>query len=506
MYLKMKNVQFILAFFLIIYSPGVVFALAQEQAVCTHYVAMNGSDSNPGNLQKPWKSIQKAANSASAGNVVCVRKGVYAEVVKVNVSGSASSGYITFRSYPGEIAVLDGGRLTVPDGLAPMLDIRDESYIIVQNFEIRNYRSSAKGHAPVGVLVSGAGEHIQIIGNQIHHIETNYMGEEGGDAHGIAIYGTLAPQALKDIIISGNELYHLKLGSSEALVINGNVDGWQIIGNKVHHANNIGMDVIGFEGVSPQQAYDQARNGLISANEIYNIDSFGNPAYGEDRSAGCIYVDGGKSIIIEKNTAHDCNIGVELASENPGRATSAITVRNNFIYANTEAGIAIGGYDSGRGRAEDCLIINNTLFNNDTSQSGNGELMIQYDTRNNIIKNNIFYANQQKLFISSWSAVMKSNLLDFNLFYTQGGDGEWQWKNHTYEHFSSYISATGNDKHSLNQKNPMLVSTTKPDLHLQKSSPAIHAAENLLQLDGQDIDGQVRKQGPAMDIGADEVQ
>lgn len=101
---------------------------------------------------------------------------------------------------------------------------------------------------------------------------------------------------------------------------------------------------------------------------------------------------------------------------------------------------------------------------------------------------------------------MKSNLLDFNLFYTQGGDGEWQWKNHTYEHFSSYISATGNDKHSLNQKNPMLVSTTKPDLHLQKSSPAIHAAENLLQLDGQDIDGQVRKQGPAMDIGADEVQ
>lgn len=125
-------------------------------------------------------------------------------------------------------------------------------------------------------------------------------------------------------------MYALKLGSSEALVVNGNVEHFAITNNIVRDSNNIGIDAIGFEGVAPDEAYDQARDGVIADNLAYNIDSFANPAYQGERSADCFYVDGGTRIVIERNIAHHCNIGVELASEHRGKATSYITLRNKF--------------------------------------------------------------------------------------------------------------------------------------------------------------------------------
>jgi hypothetical protein len=481
-----------------------VTVLAQTR--CIYYVSTSGSDNNPGTLSHPWRRIQKAANTAGPGQTVCVRSGVYKERVKINVTGSASKGPVIFQSFPGETAVLDGSGLSVPSGWGPMLWIDNQSYITIQNFEIRNYKSSAKNHVPVGILVSGAGDHIELRGNRIHNIETLYKGSEGGDAHGIAVYGTAAPQALTNIVIDGNQLYSLKLGSSESLVVNGNVDGWKITNNRVHDNNNIGIDAIGFEGTSPDPAYDQARNGLIRGNTVYNINSYGNPAYGTDRSADCIYVDGGTKTVVERNIAHNCNIGIELASEHAGKATSLITLRNNFIYNNTEMGIAIGGYDTERGSTQSCVIVNNTLYNNDTRQSHNGELEVQFDVRDNVIKNNIIYANSQKLFISSWSPVLSGNVMDNNLFYTAKGSGIWQWKNVEYESFAAYQAATGNDAHSLYKKNPLFVSLSPVNLHLKTTSPAINKGQNLLEAGSMDIDGQVRVQGARIDLGADEVR
>ncbi|MGO4372568.1 DUF1565 domain-containing protein, partial [Paenibacillus sp. MCAF20] len=46
-----------------------------------YYVAPTGSDSNPGTLNAPWKTIQKAANTLVAGEIVYVRGGVYKEFV-----------------------------------------------------------------------------------------------------------------------------------------------------------------------------------------------------------------------------------------------------------------------------------------------------------------------------------------------------------------------------------------------------------------------------------------
>src|SRR4051794_14334904 len=80
-----------------------------------YYVSTSGSNSNPGTQASPWLTIQHAAESVKAGGTVYIRKGVYNEAVTPPVSGSAAAGSITFQSYPGETATIDGTGLKVVD-------------------------------------------------------------------------------------------------------------------------------------------------------------------------------------------------------------------------------------------------------------------------------------------------------------------------------------------------------------------------------------------------------
>lgn len=158
----------------------------------------------------------------------------------------------------------------------------------------------------------------------MHDIETDVQAKSGGDAHGIAVYETDSNHPIDPVTISGNEVFDCKLGSSESLVVNGNVAGFAITHNTVHGNDNIGIDVIGYEGKTSDPSVDVARDGVVSDNLIYNIDSYGNPAYGTDRSANGIYVDGGRDVIVERNVIHDVNIGMSSRASTPGvrRATS----------------------------------------------------------------------------------------------------------------------------------------------------------------------------------------
>jgi hypothetical protein len=97
------------------------------------YVSTSGDDANPGTLSAPVRTIQHAANLATPGSTVYVRGGTYEERVTVNVSGNAGDGFITFSSYPGETAILDGQHLT-PDGRSGMVLIQNKSYVRIQGF------------------------------------------------------------------------------------------------------------------------------------------------------------------------------------------------------------------------------------------------------------------------------------------------------------------------------------------------------------------------------------
>ncbi|UNL92331.1 DUF5123 domain-containing protein [Paenibacillus polymyxa] len=483
---------------------------AVSAAGTEYYVSTIGSDSNAGTSDAPWKTLQHAADTVSPGSKVYVRGGVYKEKLKITRSGSASQGPIVFASYGNETAIIDGTGLSV-SGNEGLIELVDVDYVTIQGFEIRNFTTASKNAVPTGIYVYGAGNFINLSDNKIHDIKNTATptGKDrlGRDAHGIAIYGTKAPASIHNLTISGNELYNLVLGSSESLVLNGNVDGFAVTSNLIHDNDNIGIDLIGFEETAPNTAYDQVRNGLVKGNRVYNNSVRNNPSYkSDDNSAGGIYVDGGKDNIIEQNYSYNNDIGVEIASEHAGKATSNITVRSNVIYNNRLTGIAMGGYDDERGSTVNSKIVNNTLYKNDTLDDGSGQLLVQYDTRNNVIKNNIFVASSTDVLIYNGYTQSSGNVVDYNLYFAPGGSSgaNWTWKDKEYTGFATYKSGTGNDAHSL-FVDPKFVNATNGDFHLQPSSPAIDSGSTDNTIIGtEDIDGEPRMKGKAVNIGADE--
>ena len=82
------------------------FPELQPASGTTLYVATDGSDTNPGTSQAPFRTIQHAADTAQPGDKVVIRPGVYEERVVITTSGRSDEPII-FEGEEG--AVIDGG-------------------------------------------------------------------------------------------------------------------------------------------------------------------------------------------------------------------------------------------------------------------------------------------------------------------------------------------------------------------------------------------------------------
>jgi len=446
-------------------APAVLCALVLPGAASARQiiVAPVGGD---------YSTVAAGVGAALAGDIVTVRPGVYMESVAFGRSGSAAAGFITLQGEPG--AILDG---TGKSGAG--ITISSRNYVKVMGMTVQNFKA---GGTPMGISVEGSSSFIELRNNLIHDIES-----PNGNAHGIAFYGSAATP-MTNVVVQGNEIRNCKLGQSESLVLNGNIDGFNVTGNLVHDNDNIGIDFIGFEGTGPV-GQDQARNGVCVENVVYNISSATNPTYGGDRSADGIYVDGGRDIVIERNKVDNCDIGVEVASEHSGMASSNITVRNNFISRGYQGNILMGGYASNRGNALNVVVVNNTTW-----QGTGGEIELQYNCDQITIKDNILVARTGQPYIVNGGGNNTHVMVENNLY------------------FGASTTSPGSFPDARPRfANPLLVSPGV-DLHLLPVSPAKDAGMNLgNDVQGQplsgaaDVDGVPRVQGSAIDIGADEL-
>jgi hypothetical protein len=465
-------------------SATVTVQVASRSGV-THYVATRGKDTNSGTLSAPWRTIQHAANSMHPGDTVQVKGGVYKEIVTIPTSGNATQGYITFMSYPGQTAIVDGTGLSVggsgQTGLFSL--VGTHSYIIIQGFEIRNFKSSARGKVPVGIDFEGAGGYIEILNNHIHNIAQTLTTCSAANALGVAVYGNQAPASINNVTFSGNEIDHNTTGCSENVSFDGNVQYFVETNNSVHDGDNIGLDNIGFEGVSPNVLYDQARDGWVFQNTIYNITSTKNPVYQNALGADGYYCDGCGRIIIERNLIHDADIPVEMASERSGHVASYNIARNNVIYHALYVGMSIGGYASNVGGTDHCTIVNNTLWDDGTHSGGVGELQIQYHATYNTIFNNIMYATTTGYMIYDFTSSTPSPAsLDYNLYYTTVGaaNSSWDWQGKSITGYTNYRTASSMDVHSpFADPQFVNISSMPPNLDVLSSSPAVNAGTNL---------------------------
>ncbi len=507
----------------------VVLLLAQSlagQIGATYFVSKKGSDSNPGTIGSPWLTIQHAANAVSAGATVYVFGGVYNESVNFPKSGTASAP-ITFQSYPGQSAVIDGTGLSVTGTRGLINIVGRRSYITVNGFEIRQYTTSSENDVPTGVWITGSGTGIQILNNRVHNITTK--AEANGNAFGIAVYGT-SKTPITQLVISGNEVYDLRTGESESVNVDGNVTHFKITNNLVHDNDNIGIDAIGYEGVGPV-GYDEAMYGEISGNTIYNISGITNPGEGYEYDADGLYCDGCAYVTFERNVILQADYGIETTSENqvcqsngtewsgPNNTGTAargkfpcygryVTVRNNIFYNSNACGNSIGGYapaskngghSNGGGSSYHDVFVNNTLYNNAT-QPGNyseggstGEFQIQNQVgseQGDIYENNLVYAGTFNTWIYSYAPFSPTYpappaTLNWNLYHSDAGYVEgtsiWWGNFSSYTSFANWQTASGEDANSLNA-DPLFVNlrAAPPNFDTIPSSPAIAAGSTSL--------------------------
>ena len=302
-------------------------------------------------------------------------------------------------------------------------------------------------------------------------------------------------------MVVGNRVHDLNLGWSEAVVVNGNVRRFELRDNVVRNVDNIAFDLIGFEAdVCPacsqadtiSDAVNRARDGLVVGNLAHDMTTFGNPAYGDERSAACYYVDGGADIIIERNEAHDCDLGVELASEHFGKSTRRVIVRSNFIWRNNVTGVATGGYDPGNGAgggsAEECQIVNNTIHDSARNGWADTGVLLQNRNVNNVYANNIVVASRNTTAMSASGSRNSGNTFEGNIVFGGGVDG--------------LTLGTGS-----RTVDPQLVAPAQGNLHLAAGSPAREAGRPLTAavVGTLDVDGDARVVG-VLDIGADEAR
>lgn len=419
----------------LILSTILVFLLTSAPILAgeTYYVAVTGSNAGEGNEDDPWRDISYAISELKPGDTIVVRDGTYKEriIIPATLQGDELT---TIRCVKGAIVTIDGRDLGTevfeagiddysPDGdkkrrTRGLVEIHGRN-VLLQGFRMTEFWATDPSHAAVGILVKPGAEdvaiedcHIHGMGSKVTPVLEYDEGEPGllefmgRDAHGILVQSKRGglENGIRRIFIRKNQLYNLQLGSSEALVVNGNVEDFEISRNTIRNCDNIGIDIIGYEG-NLEEA-DRARKGDVFGNTVENCTTAENPSYqnrdpdkfpeakdnrGPARTCPGIYVDGGLDITLAGNTVVNCDYGIEVTSERKDKFSEKITITSNVLRNNYLSGVTIGGSENENGGIINCLFINNTLVDNDRQRDDwNGQVQIQHHIVRTKFINNIF--------------------------------------------------------------------------------------------------------------------
>jgi len=481
----------------------------------TYYVSVEGKDTNPGTYEEPFKSINGALRKIVPGDTVLVRGGVYYEKISFPKSGTPSK-RITIKAFPEERPVIDGTHVTV-EGWMALVTMENARNITFEGFDICNLSGSAPDIDPEGIRITGNSSDITIKDCNIYNIKNNYptFGDGGWrSAHGIFVLGN-GSTSISNLTITGCNIHDLQTGTSETITLAGNIDGFTISNNKIYNIENIGIIVAGGDNLFKEGdlSTNFARNGVICDNELFNVSHTLSPKVWGETSYGAIaiYVCGGANTVIERNKVYNSDRGIGLVSESNDLATKDCIVRNNFVYNCYRTGIYMGDYiNYTSGGTENCYVLNNTLFFNNSVLGYfgeiEGEIRLTENCTNNVIKNNIVYGRPTDVFIHKYNDTGSGNIIDNNFYYTSG-TSKWIWEGKEFHDFEEWKIASGQDNYSINGIPPKLVSKSLPDLHLQISSPARNNGQVISEdLHGsKDIDGSPRIVNDQISIGAHQV-
>ena len=94
------------------------------------HAGLDASDDGPGTLDRPWKTITKAAATVQAGDTVFIHAGIYAEAVAVKNAGSEPRP-IVFKAFGDDEVILEGADAVAGGKWQPVLDRRSIHWVVL---------------------------------------------------------------------------------------------------------------------------------------------------------------------------------------------------------------------------------------------------------------------------------------------------------------------------------------------------------------------------------------
>lgn len=425
--------------------------LPSTQSGATYYVSASGNDASPGNETNPWRTIQKAANTASKGDTVIVLAGSYPERVMVSRSGEAGAP-ITFQAQG--TVVTYGFTVT-------------SNYISIRGFEITNTPNDSRNGW--GIWVNGSG----------CLLENNYVHD--ATRGGIVLFVIPGKETvMHDCIVRNNRLYRNAFTGIEVHGRNNLVEGNEIWGTIQYHPswlnppNWVDADGMRFHG----SGHIIRRNNIhdihygIPENRAPHIDCFQTFSDGS-------YHEAASNIIFEQNI---CLNMQSQSSQAVGKAfmiedANGLVIRNNILQAYR----VLQAIDS-----NSLQIVNNIFTNRLGMTTAHFPSMITLNnTPNSLIKNNSFFEPLSHVIYFENSAAQQGvNIGNNNAYRSDGKNVQG--------------TAYPNDLWNVN---PLFVNAAGGDFHLQAGSPLIDRGVALSMVPS-DYDGKARPQGSGYDIGA----
>jgi hypothetical protein len=294
----------------------------------TFYVDPAGNDSAAGSITSPWRTLQKAANTVRAGDLVIVHAGHYAGLY-LTTSGTATDP-ITFRADPG--AIVDTQNPTTADGI----NLEGASWIVIENFTVTG--------VPRAGIRSVTNHNVTIRGNT-------------GDMNGR--WGILTGFS-DDLLIENNTMTR---SVAEHGIYVGNSGDRPVIRRNVVWGNNA-------NGIHMNGDLSQGGDGIISGAIVEDNIVHDNGVAG----GSGINCDGVQSSIIRNNLLYNNHAsGISLYQIDGGQPSRSNQVLNNTIVMAADARWAINIQDASTGN----VVRNNILYN---QQSFRGSIAISADS------------------------------------------------------------------------------------------------------------------------------
>jgi VCBS repeat-containing protein len=428
------------------------------------YVATNGNDSSgDGSINKPWRTIQKAAGVVNAGNTVYVRGGTYtlSSSISISRSGNAAN-YITFMPYSGETVNINGN-----NAVSNLVDISG-NYIRWRGFNLSGDRYS-----------NDAGT-IRLIDAQYCIVEDNTI-TNPNSAGGIHLRNGAANNIIQGNTITCNTdasagaIYWWRAGSAN------------VIRDNTITSNNANTMWDGMGG-GPEDDLNYMYNTDIYDNYISFSSSIPG---GWDRDDGIQLEGGNVNVRIWGNTIKNSYVGIGVAPVLEGPCYYF----RNIIDSPYGEMFKMGNNSYGR-----IYIYHNTYY---TNLGADGLKQTNAGIGNIVSKNNIIYAGR---YIYELVTIPSSGDVDFDynsIYTTDSGRfvkiGGSSWGG-TYTSFSAYTSALNKDVHSISTSDNKFVNAGSGNFQLQSNSPCIDKGITLTGFN--DADSPWPYRGNAPDIGA----